>query len=166
MEGGYENSDIVAFGYNRGKKRGHEQIVIPLLCNKGGCPVAAEVFKGNTEDETTVLDKINEIQQKYGVNNVVFVGGRGMITQSVYDKIDNSAIQTITALNHSSIQALCGKGTIQTSLFDEENVVEVFDEGNRYMLCKNPVMREKETAARKRLIELTCIELDKIIDRS
>jgi len=163
MEGEYENSDLVKFGYNRDRKRGHEQIVISLLCNKDGCPIAVEVFKGNTKDETTVLDKINEIQQKYGIKNVVFVGDRGMITQSVYDKIDHSTIQTITALNHGSIQALCDKGAIQMSLFDEKNVFEVFDEDNRYMLCKNPAMREKETTIRKRLIELTCIELDKII---
>jgi len=163
MEGEYENSEIVAFGYNRDRKRGHEQIVISLLCNKDGCPVAVEVFKGNTKDETTVIDKINEIQQKYDVKNIVFVGDRGMVTQSVYDKIDHKTVQTISALNHNSIQELCDKGTFQMSLFDEKNIVEILDGNKRYMLCKNPVIKEKEAAARKRLIELTCEELDKIV---
>ena len=163
MEGEYENSEIVEFGYNRDKKRGHEQIVISLLCNKDGCPVAVEVFKGNTKDETTVVDKINEIQQKYGIQNVIFVGDRGMITKSVYAKIDHETIRTITALNHSSIQDLCDKGAIQLSLFDEENIVEIVDGNIRYMLCKNPVMQQKESSVRNRLVELTCAELDKII---
>ena len=86
MEGEYENSDLVKFGYNRDKKRGHEQIVISLLCNKDGCPVAVEVFEGNTKDETTVLDKIHELQQKYGLEKIIFVGDRGMVTQAKYEQ--------------------------------------------------------------------------------
>ena len=49
------------------------------------------------------------------------------------------------------------------SLFDEKNIVEIIDGDVRYMLCKNPVMGQKETATRKRLLELTCAELDKIV---
>ena len=163
MEGEYENSEIVEFGYNRDRKRGHEQIVISLPCNKDGCPVAAEVFKGNTKDETTVIDKINELKQKYGLERVVFVGDRGMVTQAVYDKIDHATVKSITALNHGNIQELCDKGTIQMSLFDEMNIVEIIDGDVRYMLCKNPAMKQKEATARKRLLELTCAELDKIV---
>ena len=62
LEGEYENSELVAFGYNRDKKRGHGQIVISLLCAKDGCPVAVEVLKGNTKDETAVLRKVREIR--------------------------------------------------------------------------------------------------------
>jgi transposase len=163
MEGDYEDSEIVAFGYNRDKKHGHEQIVISLLCNKDGCPVAVEVFKGNTKDETTVIDKINELKKKYSIEKVVFVGDRGMITQTIYNNIDHDTIKTITALNHTSIQRLCEKGTIQTSLFDKENIVEVLDGDVRYMLCLNPFMKQKEADTRKRLLELTCAGLDKIV---
>jgi transposase len=163
MEGEYEKSDIVEFGYNRDRKRGHEQIVISLLCNKDGCPIATEVFPGGTKDETTVIDKINEIKLKYSIEKVIFVGDRGMVTQAVYPNIDHATVKTITALNHSSIQTLCDKDTIQMGLFDEKNIVEVIDENMRYMLCKNPVMQQKETATRNRLLELTCAELDKII---
>ena len=124
MEGAYENSEIVDFGYNRDKKRGHAQMVISLLCNKDGCPIAVEVFRGNTKDETTVIDKINEMKQQYGLGKVVFVGDRGMITQSVYGKIDHETVKSISALKHSGIDKLLDK---------------------------------------KRLVELTCAELDKII---
>ena len=148
MEGAYENSEIVAFGYNRDKKRGHEQIVVSLLCNKDGCPVAVEVFKGNTKDETTVIAKINELKQKYSISKVIFVGDRGMITQAVYEKIDHDTIKTITALNHTSIQKLCETGTIQMSLFDKENVVEVLDGDVRYILCLNTDMKQRKPHAK------------------
>ena len=38
------------FGYNRDGKKGHEQVVLGLLCNAEGCPVGGEVFAGNTQD--------------------------------------------------------------------------------------------------------------------
>ena len=68
------------FGYNRDGKKGHEQIVLGLLCNAQGCPVGVEVFPGNTQDATTVVDKIQELRRDYGLEAVTFVGDRGMIT--------------------------------------------------------------------------------------
>ena len=84
FEGDYEQSEIAAFGYNRDGKRGHEQMVIGLLCNEAGCPVAVEVFRGNTQDATTVMDKILEIQTQYTIQKIIFVGDRGMVTQANY----------------------------------------------------------------------------------
>ena len=169
MEGEYLNSELVEFGYNRDKKRGAEQIIISLLCNKDGCPIAVEVLKGGTKDETTVLDKINEIGEKYGIEKVIFVGDRGMITQVKYKEINHDLIKIVSALTHSKIKELCDKKTIQMSLFDENNIVEVIDEngnGNgtiRYMLCYNPVMAAKESKTRQILIKKTIDELDKIV---
>jgi len=163
MEGKYENSELVEYGYNRDQKRGHEQIVISLLCTKDGCPIAVEVFSGNTKDETTVLDKVEEISTKYGLEKVIFIGDRGMVTQAKYEKLNHDLIKVVTALTHSNIQSLCEDKVIQMSLFDEENIVEVVDGGARYCLCKNPDMETKETATRQRLIKKTTDELDKII---
>ena len=163
MEGKYEDSDIVDFGYNRDKKRGHEQIVISLLCSKDGCPVAVEVFKGNTKDETTVLEKINEIQEKYGIDKVVFVGDRGMITKTKYNQINHETVKVISALSHKSIETLLAKEVVQLNMFDEKNIVEVIDGNLRYCLCKNPDMAVKEGETRQALLKKTLEELDKIV---
>jgi len=163
MEGEYDDSEIVAFGYNRDKKRGHEQIVISLLCNKDGCPIATEVFKGNTKDETTVLEMIDNLKQKYGLSKIIFAGDRGMITQINYSQIDHETVKVISALNHHKIQELCDRGTLQLSLFDENGIVEVIENENRYMLRKNPAMAVKETKIRQELLKKTTDELDKII---
>jgi hypothetical protein len=155
MEGEYEGSDLIAFGYNRDKKRGKKQIVISLLCNKDGCPVAVDVFKGNTKDETTVLDKIEELRNVYGIEKMVFVGDRGMIKQVNYEQFDHDMVKVISALTHSSIKALCEKGSMQISMFDENRIVEVIDGGMRYCLCKNPDMAAKEAATRQALLKKT-----------
>jgi transposase len=165
LEGEYSESELVKYGYNRDKKRGHEQIVISLLCNSEGCPVAVDVFAGNTKDESTVSSKIDEMKGKYNIENVIFVGDRGMITKAQYDKIDHQTVKTISALTHNNIKALCKKEVIQLSFFDEKNIVEVADpdnEGIRYCLCKNPMMTEKEGKTRQALLNKTAEELNKI----
>ena len=163
MEGEYHDSKLVDFGYNRDRKRGHEQIVISLLCTRDGCPVAVEVLRGNTKDETTVLKKIDELRDKYGIKKVVFVGDRGMVTQANYEKINHETVKVISALTHNAIKRLCEKEIVQLNMFDENNIVEVIDGKIRYCLCKNPDMAAKEAATRQKLLEKTQAELDKIV---
>jgi len=164
VEGEYEDSKLIDFGYNRDRKRGHEQIVISLLCAKDGCPVAVDVLRGNTKDETTVLDKIEELKKNFGLEKIVFVGDRGMVTQANYDQINHETVKVISALKHAAIKSLCEKGAIQLGLFDEKNIVEVIDGGMRYCLCKNPDMAAKESMTRQRLLKKTTDELDKIVE--
>jgi transposase len=109
------------------------------------------------------LDKVKEIKEKYGLEKIVFVGDRGMITQSKYEKLDHETVKVISALTHSAIQTLCEKETMQLGMFDEKNIIEVIDGNIRYCLCKNPEMAEKETATRDALIKKTREKLDKII---
>jgi transposase len=94
FEGQYEQSELVQFGYNRDGKRGHEQIVIGLLTNAEGCPVAVEVFPGNTQDAATVEGKVRELRERYGISELVFVGDRGMITASNEEKL--ALLTTVT----------------------------------------------------------------------
>jgi transposase len=166
FEGAYEQSEIVTFGYNRDGKRHHEQMVIGLICNEEGCPVAVEVFPGNTQDASTVPDKIKEVQQKYQIKKLIFVGDRGMVTQANYEKVkDWEGLWTIGALTHKQIVTLLERKVITPELFDERNVVEVIDPENpkmRYCLCRNPETKVREQTTRKRLLELTQAGLEKI----
>lgn len=166
MEGAYTDSEIVAYGYNRDQKRGHEQMVIGLLCDAEGCPVGVEVFAGNTPDAKTVPDKIAEVQGVYGVRNIIFVGDRGMITQTNFHKVkDREGLQLISALTHRQIVELLSKKTIQIDLFDEREIVEVVDpedSSKRYCLCLNPSMTQKEHKTRQSLLDKTSQKLDKI----
>jgi hypothetical protein len=166
FEGQYADSEIVAFGYNRDGKRKHEQMVIGLICNPEGCPVGVEVFAGNTQDASTVPEKIREIQQRYGIQKLIFVGDRGMVTQANYEKIkDWEGLWTISALTHRQILDLLERKLITPELFDERKVVEVIDPDNprlRYCLCRNPETRTREEATRQRLLGLTQAGLEKI----
>ena len=159
FEGAYAESDIVLFGYNRDGKRGHEQICVGLLCSDQGCPVGVEIFPGNTQDATTVVEKIQELQKDYGLKKVIFVGDRGMVTQANVEKLQTvEGLHLISALTHQQIVALLEREVIQAELFDERKVVEVVDPADpkrRYGLCRNPESARREGATRQRLLDLT-----------
>lgn len=166
FEGQYSESEIVLFGYNRDGKRGHEQMVVALVCNEDGCPVGVEVFPGNTQDASTVPDKIARIQQDYGVKEILFVGDRGMITQASAEKVKGiEGLNLISALTHRQIVELLDRKVITPELFDERRIVEIIDPADtrrRYALCRNPQSAQRETETRQRLLDLTRAGLDKI----
>lgn len=166
FEGAYEQSDIVLFGYNRDGKRGHEQVVLGLLCDERGCPVGIELFAGNTQDAQTVIDKIQELRQEYGLSEVTFVGDRGMITQANAQKLETvQGLHTLSALTHRQMFDLLERKVLQMELFDEKKIAEVIDPDKpqqRYCLCRNPESQARESATRQRLLELTRQGLDKL----
>lgn len=166
FEGAYKESELVRFGYNRDRKKGREQIVVGLICNGQGCPVGVEVYAGNTKDETTVVDKVHEIKRSYGIEKVIFVGDRGMITQSNIEALkDEEDLQTIGALTHGEMMALLKEKVIDLDLFDERSIHEVTDPADpsrRYCLCRNPQTAQRESATRQRLLDLTATALAEI----
>jgi transposase len=169
FEGAYAESQIVLFGYNRDGKKGHEQVVIGLLCNAQGCPVGVEVFAGNTQDASTVLAKVQELKRDYGLKEVTFVGDRGMVTQTNAEKLKEvTGLHTISALTHRQILDLVERKLVQAELFDEKRIAEVLDPdkpGQRYCLCRNPQSGARETATRQRLLDRTREALNKVVGR-
>lgn len=156
FEGDYKFSKEVTFGKPKGGKHGYKQIALGLLTNSEGCPVAVEIFKGNTSDQTTVLNQVKTISKKYGIKEVIFTGDRGMLTQKRVDEIKETDFKITTALTHSELKKVLEKESIQPELFDQMNITEIIDSEDpqtRYMLCKNENEMIKETETRNRLIE-------------
>jgi transposase len=137
-----------------------------LLCNEEGCPVGVEVFPGNTQDATTVVAKVKELQTEYGLKKVIFVGDRGMVTQTNAQALGTvEGLHLISALTHKQIVNLLERKVIKAELFDEQKVVEVIDPENpqrRYELCRNPESAQREGMTRRRLLDLTQEGLSKI----
>jgi hypothetical protein len=165
FEGAYEDSDLVAFGYNRDGKKGHEQIAIGLLTDAQGCPVAVEVFRGNTSDQSTVLEQAQRVSEAYGVKEVVFAGDRGMLTPKRLAEVSALGFKTLTALTHPQIRDLLERKVIQMELFDEREAIEVHEPEQpavRYLLCKNPSTAADERRTRQELIAQTRRALEKL----
>jgi len=149
---GTEN-ELAAFGYNRDGKKGKKQIVIGLVTNKEGFPLSIEVFEGNTNDHKTVIEQVKKIKDNYGVDNVIFVGDRGMRIRYNLAQLDGEerqGIGYITALSIEEIRCLINEGTLQLNLFSKD-LAELEQEGERYVLCTNPDLEKEQSQTRAAL---------------
>jgi transposase len=160
-------SALLQFGYSRDGQRGLPQIVYGLLCNAEGCPVAIEVFAGNTADSKTLGKQIAKVRLRFGVRRVVFVGDRGMITsRRIDDELrDVEGLDWISALRADSIKVLASHGVIQPSLFDERDLAEVVSPdypGERLIVCRNPLLAAERARKRTELLAATEQKLEQI----
>ncbi len=133
-----QHNELAEYGYNRDGKKGKKQIVIGLLTDSTGEPVAVEVFRGNTADTTTVQSQIQKLKDKFKVSSITLVGDRGMIKGPQIELLKSEEFNYITAITKPQIQSLINNNIIQMSLFDA-NLAEVTHEGVRYILRKNPI---------------------------
>lgn len=160
--------ELAHFGHNRDGKKRYPQVVYGLMCNGEGCPVAIEVFEGNTADPTTLESQIKKLTQRFGLERVILVGDRGMITSArIRDELKRvEGLEWISALGSKAVQQLEKQGVIQPSLFDQRNLVEVHSEvypGERLVVCKNPLLAEERSRKREELLKATEAGLQKIV---
>jgi transposase len=158
---------LAKLGHSRDDKSGKPQIVFGLLTNAQGCPVAVEVFEGNTGDPKTVASQVDKLRTRFGLQDVVLVGDRGMLTSARIreDLPASHGIQWISALRANQIQKLAKDGCLQMSLFDQTDLVEIAHPsfpGERLIACYNPLLAEERARKRPDLLAATEKQLEKI----
>src|SRR5271168_837911 len=157
---------LAQHGYSRDSRGDRPQLVIGLLCAADGCPVAVEVFEGNTADPATVAAQIAKLKQRFRLRHVVMVGDRGMLTAArIEQALRPAGLDWITALRGPAIQQLAQAGRLQFSLFDTRDMAEVSSPdypGERLVVCKNPLLAAERQRKRDELLVLTEADLKKI----
>jgi hypothetical protein len=153
-------------GYSRDGRRGTLQIVYGLLCAPDGCPIAIEVFDGNTADPTTLARQVDKLKQRFRLDHVVLVGDRGMVTQArITEDLRGAGLDWITALRAPAIKALMESGTLQLSLFDQRDMASITAPefpGERLVVCRNPDLAAERRRKREDLLAATGRDLARI----
>jgi hypothetical protein len=169
--------ELAARGYSRDGKKGCEQIEYGVLTDPDGRPVAVRVLAGNTDDPTAFSQIVQVIKDKLGIQRLVLVGDRGMITGARIDKLrelndkpDVAAFfDWITALRAPSIAKLArDDGPLQMSLFDQQDLAEIAHPdypGERLIACRNPALAAERARKRQDLLQATEKELAHIAER-
>jgi len=155
-----------AIGHPKDGVRGRLQIVYGLLATKEGIPIAIEVFKGNTAEQTTLASQVKKLKERFSLSHICVVGDRGLLTKArLKGDIVPADLDFITAVRAPEIKSLVESGTIQLSLFDETDIFEITHPdypGQRLVACKNPALAESRTAKREALLRATEADLNKI----
>jgi len=156
-------------GHSRDGKKGSLQIVYGLLCSAAGCPLAVEVYEGNTADPRTLADQIRKVRERFGLERVVFVGDRGLLTSARIDEELRpvEGLDWIGALRSEQIRKLAQDGgPLQRSLFDTADLAEIRHPdfpGERLIACLNPLLEAERARKREELLRATERELDQIV---
>ena len=145
-------------GYSRDGRRGKLQIVFALLCDGRGCPVAAEVFRGNTADPGAVAVQVEKLRTRFSLSRVVLVGDRGLLTKArIREDLSPAGLRWITALRAPAIRKLVSGGDLQLSLFDEQDLAEIsapeLYPGERLVVCRNPLLAAERARKREALLD-------------
>ena len=160
-------STLVRHGYSRDHRSDRPQIVYGLLCDPEGRPIAVEVFPGNTADPRAFTKIVERVRKRFGIERVVFVGDRGMITSARIreDLRDVDGLDWISALRSEGIRKLVDAKLIQRSLFDERDLAEIVSEdfpGERLIVCRNPILADERARKREELLQATERKLEPI----
>ncbi len=154
VTGDYEDSDLVAYGYNRDGKKGTKQIVIGLLTDEEGHAISIQTYPGNTNDVKTFTDQLNKLKDRFNLESITVVGDGGMIKSEDIHKIKELGYDYITSIGKPSIRKLINdkNSKIQMSLFDEE-LQEIVENDTRYILRQNPIRRDEIRDTREQKID-------------
>ncbi len=168
---------LAARGYSRDGKKGKLQIGYGLLTDPEGRPVAVRVFPGNTGDPGAFTEIVKVVREKFGLQEMVMVGDRGMITSARIRALNQledgtqrpDAYGWITALRAPAIRKLMADGgPLQLSLFDQQDLAEITSgdfPGERLVACRNPVLAADRARKREDLLAATEKLLAPIIAR-
>jgi Transposase DDE domain len=153
-------------GYSRDGKKGTLQITYGLLCARDGCPIAIEVFDGDTADPMTLATQIEKLKQRFRLDRVVMVGDRGMITQArITKEIKSVGLDWITALRAPAIKGLLQSGALQLSLFDQRDMASITTPDfpdERLVVCRNPDLAAERSRKREELLAATERDLARV----
>jgi transposase len=157
---------LAKLGYSRDGRKGMLQVNYGLLTDARGCPVAVSVYEGNVADSQTLLPEVKRLREAFGIEQLVMVGDRGMISQkAIAELCETEGIDWITALKSASIRVLLEQRHLQLGLFDERNLVEVSSPdypGERLVACRNPELAKLRAHKREALLAATEVNLDKV----
>ena len=158
---------LAALGHNRDGKKGKLQVNYGLLTDDRGRPIAVSVFPGNTLDHQTLMSQTEMMRDQFGIQTMVVVGDRGMITQKLIDTELRGipGVDWITALRSGAIQKLVNDNQIQLSLFDEINLCEITTDaypGERLIVCRNPELAKQRAQKRQALLDATAEKLKEV----
>ncbi len=162
------NCPLAQFGYSRDGKKGKLQVVFGLLCNLEGCPVAVEVFEGNTADPNTLSAAIEKLRGRFGLQQLVLVGDRGLLSEArISEELRPiKGLGWITALRAPQLKKLVQAGELSLSRLEEQGLLEFSSAdlpGERLLACKNPRLAEERARKREELLQASERELDQLV---
>ena len=158
-------------GPSKGGKPRQVQIMLGVVM-ANGWPIAHHVFAGNTAERTTLVDVLRDLEKRFGLNRVMVVGDRGMVSPFNLDFLSGTPFRYLlgipgrrceeaaTALNALDDQTW--EGVDEGNRVQEANLSLSEAESGRYFVIESQERKAYEEAMRKRSMERARQALEKV----
>jgi len=157
------NAEEGDYGYSRDKRWDRYQIVIGLVSDEQGLPLAVEVWPGNTADKDTVVRQVQALKERFGIEQAIFVGDKGMYSTVNIKELEKNGFDYILGLEwHEQQRQLVARTPEQLNLFDRVGVLDWIDGDTRYIGCMSEIRKLRESSRRLAGMEAAGEELARL----
>jgi transposase len=166
FEGSALSNPQARHGYSRDSRSDCKQVCIGLVVTPEGLPIAYEVFAGNRADVTTVQEIVEQMEDKYGQAQRIWVMDRGMVSEENLDWLRSRGATYLVGTPKSQLRAY------QAALLDQKEWQRIRDGlevklvvgptgEEKFILCRSQDRAAKERAMLERQLERLRSELHK-----
>jgi len=156
-------------GYSKDLKFNQPQVVLALMVTKEGLPIGYEVFPGDTFDGHTLIPSLKTLQEKYHIDNVVYVADSGMFNQENLKELEALEAHHFNYIVGARIKNM--PRAIKEQILDKTNyhplneevmVANItLDNGRKLIITHSPKRAKKDKADREKGIEKLRVKLNK-----
>jgi hypothetical protein len=155
-----EETELRRRGYSRDRMPDQTQVVICLVVDKHGWPIAWDILPGNTADTVAFVAMIKKLRERLQIGRVIVVADRGMLSKDTIALLEGDKSAPLDFIlgcrmrrqKEVSEEVLARAGRYRTVAGNLE-VKEVVVDGRRYVVCRNPLEAKKDAAARQAILE-------------
>ncbi len=153
-----ENSELLDYGFSKARRGDLKQIVVGVLMSQEGIPLGHETYPGNSSDVHCFEDIINKAVDKYGIERIIFVGDRGMISfknMGLLDKLGQEYVlgyrmRTISKKDRPEVFSKVNLKKLRNS---DLQYKEVEYKGKRLLFYYNEERAKLDAEFRERILE-------------
>jgi hypothetical protein len=158
---------LARIGKDKEGRHGVRLVSYGLLTDIKGRPISINVYRGDTADPSTVIEQAEKLRDRFGLDKVVLVGDRGMLTNTKIEVLKKyPGIGWISALKSVQIRKLVSVEALQLSLFDQQNLAEIESAdypGEKLVACYNPLLAEDRSRTREEMLKVCQDGLKRIV---
>lgn len=101
----FKDDKLRKCGFSKDNKSNQPQILIALVVNNDGYPLAVDIFEGNKFEGHTIIPVMIKLRQKYNINNFTVVADAAMLSFDNIKELKNNGLNYIVGARLSNLPA-------------------------------------------------------------
>jgi transposase len=145
-----DEDDFRKTGYSKDGKPEHPQIVLGLLVNASGFPLAYELFEGNKFEGHTMLGVVESFKERYNLRQLIIVADAGMMSNQNIKELSEKKYKFIIGARIKNESEVLKSQILSQRLKDGQSVIFQKSQKQRLVVSYSEDRAKKDEHNRKR----------------